>query len=591
MQFGKPNDADLRDPAASDSIAVASVQNLQELLDAIEEAPPSKGSPKGMLRTAAKHVSEYLNNGPKQIAIDDLLAITVGFKLHLKERRYKPRTVDNYCRIVREIVERARQFGWVPQRPDVTQEWEKILQCVSGRNGAAAIVKYAIATGKKPEQFTDKDLEEWSRLTTALGRAHLHVKSVAARFRNRIFRAGLEARVPNLSPPSEKNKDYGQRLDEFPEPLRAEITSLIKWGMTAELLPGGKRRRRQRPVSAFNFQSFICRFYGFVSKVKREQVSDMKALFTESLMFSFANWCRSQRELRKRSVSSPLKTLNAAVKTYAHFKGTDFDWLKTLIGQLDDNEEDELLVREAKERRWVDYDDLEELPEMMRRNTEGRCKKGTAQFAAAMRDILLIKWLLILPWRQRNFREARIGRREDGANIFKAGVLDLPTIARPKWLVEELKRNPNLEVWQFRFRPHETKTGHLVHGILPIQIAGPLEEYLNIYRPLLISGGDPGTVFINDDGRPFDSGSIRNHVVNATFKYFGRPVNPHLFRDIFAVKFLEEQPENFLTLAKILWHRDVNTTIRLYGRNYDESYGARASEEWHDKRAQRRKQR
>jgi hypothetical protein len=58
-----------------------------------------------------------------------------------------------------------------------------------------------------------------------------------------------------------------------------------------------------------------------------------------------------------------------------------------------------------------------------------------------------------------------------------------------------------------------------------------------------------------------------------------RRVNPHLFIDIFAVKFLEEHPENYLRLAKILRHPDVKPTIRLYGRKYDESHGARVAED------------
>jgi len=240
-------------------------------------------------------------------------------------------------------------------------------------------------------------------------------------------------------------------------------------------------------------------------------------------------------------------------------------------------------VKEAKQRKWVDYDKLCELPEKMRRDAEKKYQRDSKQYACAMRDILLITWLLTLPWRQRNLRECRIGRREDGANIFKAGISDLPTIARPNWLIEELSQNPGLEVWQFRFRPLETKTGHFIHGILPKQIAVPLDQYLNSFRPLLVSGTDPGTLFLTDSGTHFIN-SVLRYVENATFRYFGRRVNPHLFRDIFAVKFLEEHPENYLTLSKILWHRNVNTTIRLYGRNYDESHGARAAEDWLDQR-------
>jgi len=47
-----------------------------------------------------------------------------------------------------------------------------------------------------------------------------------------------------------------------------------------------------------------------------------------------------------------------------------------------------------------------------------------------------------------------------------------------------------------------------------------------------------------------------------------------------AVKWLEEHPEDYLTVSKILWHRNIQTTLRIYGRNFDESHGVRRMEAW-----------
>jgi hypothetical protein len=41
-------------------------------------------------------------------------------------------------------------------------------------------------------------------------------------------------------------------------------------------------------------------------------------------------------------------------------------------------------------------------------------------------------------------------------------------------------------------------------------------------------------------------------------------------------------------LSKILWRADIGTTIRIYGRNFDESHGARRVEQWLDARAHER---
>jgi integrase len=69
-----------------------------------------------------------------------------------------------------------------------------------------------------------------------------------------------------------------------------------------------------------------------------------------------------------------------------------------------------------------------------------------------------------------------------------------------------------------------------------------------------------------------------------TARYAGRRVTPHLFRDIFAVKYLEDRPEDYLTLSKVLWHSNVQTTLGVYGAKFDESHGARRVDEWLDQR-------
>jgi hypothetical protein len=71
-----------------------------------------------------------------------------------------------------------------------------------------------------------------------------------------------------------------------------------------------------------------------------------------------------------------------------------------------------------------------------------------------------------------------------------------------------------------------------------------------------------------------------------TLRYKGRRVTPHIFRDIFAFRWLESHPEDYLTVSKALWHRDINTTLRIYGSRFDESHGVMRVEEWLDGRVE-----
>jgi integrase len=131
-----------------------------------------------------------------------------------------------------------------------------------------------------------------------------------------------------------------------------------------------------------------------------------------------------------------------------------------------------------------------------------------------------------------------------------------------------------------RWREDETKTGHNARGILPQRLIPLLEEYLAVHRPRLLGGKNPGTLFVNDDGEAIDYQIMTYHISEIVLKHSGRRMTPHLFRDAFAYAYLAEHPEDFLTLSKILWHANVKYTLSVYGRNFDESNGARRVDEW-----------
>jgi len=69
-----------------------------------------------------------------------------------------------------------------------------------------------------------------------------------------------------------------------------------------------------------------------------------------------------------------------------------------------------------------------------------------------------------------------------------------------------------------------------------------------------------------------------------TLQYGGVRTTPHLFRDAIAFKWLKEHPKDYLTLSKMLWHKNVQTTIQIYGARFNESSGVCAMEAWLDQR-------
>ena len=56
-----------------------------------------------------------------------------------------------------------------------------------------------------------------------------------------------------------------------------------------------------------------------------------------------------------------------------------------------------------------------------------------------------------------------------------------------------------------------------------------------------------------------------------------------MIRDIWAVKWLDDHPADYITIMKTLWHRKIDTSLK-YGAGFDESHAAVRIEEWHNTR-------
>jgi integrase len=195
-----------------------------------------------------------------------------------------------------------------------------------------------------------------------------------------------------------------------------------------------------------------------------------------------------------------------------------------------------------------------------------------------------MQFITTLPWRTLNIRQCKLIPFSQGGNLYKEPIPASSRMKRSPCVEEAFRANPAERFWQFYFRDHETKTEYVARAFLPIQLVPPLEEYLSRYRPVLLGGRtDPGTLFFNRRGRPFDRKVILRIVGDITTKYAKVRVNPHLFRDIWAVKWLEDHPEDYLTVMKTLWHRKIDTSLK-YGAGFDESHAAVRVEEWLKKR-------
>jgi hypothetical protein len=216
--------------------------------------------------------------------------------------------------------------------------------------------------------------------------------------------------------------------------------------------------------------------------------------------------------------------------------------------------EEQSRVDSRKARKIIRYGEAKQIPMQIR---TGRAQKMSAKRRAmSVRDECLMLWPLILPWRQRNIRECRIGG--NNPNLFKSTIAPFSSITRPIWISELEKSSPDATFWQFRFEAEETKTGNEIHAFLPRELVALLEEYLSVHRGILLSGRkDDGTFFLSDVGKAMDPGQMTSRIRGLAMKHTGVGVTPHLYHDIVTFEWLRCYPKDYLTLSKILWHRNI----------------------------------
>jgi len=189
------------------------------------------------------------------------------------------------------------------------------------------------------------------------------------------------------------------------------------------------------------------------------------------------------------------------------------------------------------------------MPDLIRKEVEESSNGDRKRVAVGVRNQLIIAWLTFLAWRSENLRKCRIGSRKRGANLFKARVPARLLSKEAEWVKDAVKANPRKEFWQFSFAGTETRSGYPVYSRLPEQLVPLLKEYLEQHRPLLVGARDPGTLFVNDVGRPFDRRGFTDLVGSLTLRYARQRVTPDMFRHAFVMAWLTSYANGYLTLS------------------------------------------
>jgi integrase len=547
-----------------------SPNTLTELLIRLRPTAPTGVA---MLRTTCAVFSSYLGKSTDELTIQMAFDGKAGFRDFLVSRHYAENSIRTYVNNLRILLKSAVALGWQPSTV-VPQAWRPVMDLAKTAR-SRELVTHLAGKCSTPREANEDEVSRWSQAKIS-GGVSIFSTAKAAVWLWRVIRnldlAGDGARI--------SKSHYGIPVSKFPQKLKSEVTELLRWKQ-AIFSPGRPQDGQHRAVTAKKLERVFTWLYGYATNIQGNiEISSISDLVTESVVNGYVGWQINERQVKGLSVQVGLGMLYAALRHHPSHKTLNLSWFESLLDSVPIEPEAEL--RNRKSEKYVDYSLLEAIPQLIHKDRI-KPKLNAHRVAALAQQELLMKWLITLPWRQRNIRECRIAGLKP--NLFKAVIPSISDVTKPAWAIEAQRKDPAATFWQFRFSPTETKTGIQVHSLLPKQLIPLLEEFLALHRPLLLRGNNSNTLFLNEEGGPMSERKLSPMVSELTLRYAGKRTTPHRYRDIVAYAWLHDHPTDFLSLSKLLWHRNINTTIAIYGSRFNESNGSVAMESWLDERA------
>lgn len=547
-------------------------QTLLDLLNRLAE----KGVPNlPGLRSKASLLAELLQKPAAQIMIDDVNLLRTSLRPQLALRRLAENSIRTYVNEIGVLLKYAAAMGWVPDTA-LPPAWSNVVKrCKEAK--CEALCRYLARKRKSPKHVTAEDVEAWIAEYVAMGKAWSTARGNASAFWKVLFECGQISALPPLL-----REGFGISLENFPGPLGAEVAELLRWKQ-AHYVPHRPKRGRLRAESAGNLKRSFSELLGYAVNVRgMTTINSLADLVTPEIIGEYIEWGINDRKVRGQSLHARLVVIKAALGQHPRYKDLDLSWLHETIESIPLDSRAELLEKQAAKQ--IDYCIVESIPDKIRATRRAAAKNGQKQLALAVRDELIMLWLTILPWRQRNIRECRL----DGPrpNLFKGKIKPYAPIAKTQWVEEALEKDPDAEFWQFRFSSDETKVGNAVHALVPRPLIPLLEEYVSCHRQHLLCENISETLFLSERGTMMTRARMTILVGELTLRHIGKRITPHTFRHIVAYAWLDAHPDDYLTLSKILFHTNINTTLRCYGARFNESNGACGMEKWVESRRQ-----
>ena len=181
---------------------------------------------------------------------------------------------------------------------------------LSGRRQSLAQLK------ESPEEVTQEHLDLWIRQRTNRRGGHLSAQRLA----NAFWRVLIVCGYMKNAPVALLRSRYGIPLSEFPEPLKGEVTEVLRW-KCADFEPERPKRAQIRETSAINIKEAITRLYGFATRIAGfDDINSLEKLIQKPIIVGFISWCINERKVKGGPLVPQLAAVVAAYRNIRHTK-------------------------------------------------------------------------------------------------------------------------------------------------------------------------------------------------------------------------------------------------------------------------------
>jgi hypothetical protein len=407
-----------------------------------------------------------------------------------------------------------------------------------------------------PKDLTQQHLDHFYAERRERGYSIPSTNQAIAYLKMRIREAiGLDAEFPLLDVSSDRQDPCRLALKNMGLCLKAEVEEAIAW-LSEEAAPGIIRMSERTRQNLLMLLEILC---GFANRLPRVgTITSLSDSLNRPVITAYARWLHYTGRANRGSIKSRLYNLHAFLIKYPPFDKQDWDWIHALLAEFPAELESEIDARRQERAFDYDFNAIADLLNMMQERRQANSSRTEVEIGWMVHDEFLMEWLACYPLPPRCMYECRF--EGDRPNLFRAS--DKPRLVPDSVVKSKIPHLVSDDMWILCFEAEEVPNRNPIVGPLPDQLARGLIRFLQ-YRPLLIPGMDPGTLFLNRNGGTLRASTFSKLVGNISESYLGKPIPPSAFRDIGAYRYLSSGPRDYSTLASLLCQSEHSVRMRF----------------------------